>query len=1095
MPFDLTSKQRYVSVQFLALNEIAYTDLAINGSNRNQVTSANRPFQQSDVNGTLIALSNTGLSGAGWTAGAWTITGVSGGIATVSPVTGNSATYPGTANATAGISTLVVTLQDLSSYLISADTVHTDEIKAHQATFVLANSGGVWDKFAGSTVLKEDRLVSYSKGYASSPGGTITWYPQFYGRITRANPHYQRVAATGQPLNQPGELIQLNVFDLFKNPVRQKFTSDPYYNTQLNNVTIDVLLRYAGLANTNLYSLDRILEFYQALDQSLIDVLSALFDLPLEYCWSNYSGQVETYPRLGAGGQVTQITATAAGAGYNQSTTTVLITGGGGTGATATATVVGGQVTAITLISNGNGYTAAPTVTIYGDGTGATATATIGGTGLIGYPDATSPPAATPDWTFSDATLIHSIDSVWQDFELINQVRVLGRSLAETTSLGAYQLLANQGDANNPGGFITPGGGGTVQVNFSATGDKSNIVTAQNVYVKFFTASLANMGAPIQANGGGDAAYAYMVYGEGSSGITTNPICSDDSSSPYYGQPLPFGPFGAKFAEPWTLPNGQPATFERPNTTSAPVPSLTWSNGSGAQEGGALIGSQSPQSIAIGLGANSDQGGFGYRFEVWGQPIIISQQTLTKILDYNPTFTSATLADVFGDHTTYQFPQSPLAMGTPVEIAVNPSTLLNTTLAAPVAAGATSCTLTSAPSTAINGQTIRLGSSSNGNAEYPTVNIAAGSTTATFNNSFTAAYQHPKGESVIGLGGFMADGKTWFNGVVSADGVYQSQGFQVDFERGRVVFTSRQFVNFSVDELFTGGATGTNSIAFNLSYVQPQGSAAPLSVYQSYRSSSSAGVRFSYALTGLSLGLGYTVRLHFAEPVFAQSGKRVFNVYANGAVIASNVDIVGASGGSNRAYVLDITGVAADTNGTITLQFGGGGWNTNDGSGNSANSALVCGIEVFLPNNGVGDAYAINCGGSAITPTPPVVMSPGYAYSPAQQQYGIQSFELDDPLLKTIGECTVVGQYFLNQAVWARYPFVVRSASIPTLKPARMIKFFHPRLGSRGSDIWAYVQSITRHTERVVPGTDGRMPDGDGDYDEYQCYLLYVQAR
>lgn len=982
--------------------------------------------------------------------------------------------------------------QDLSSYFITADTVHTDELKSHTGNFTVANPAGVWDKFSGSNALAEDAIIVYKKGYSSSPGGTITWYDQFYGRITRANPSYVRTLPTGQPLNNPGEVIQITAFDLLKNPIRQKITSDPYYNWQINEIATDILVRYANLTSLNLFALDRMLEQYQALDQSIIDILSILYDLPLYYVWINYGGALETYPRLGSGGALTSISPTAVGAGYTLANTVVSVVGGGGTGALVTPTITGGQIVGYVIDDGGDGYTQDPNIVILGDGTGATAQSHIGGTGLVAYPDATAAPTTTPDFTFTDANLIVSIDDVWQDFEFINQIRVLGFELAESTALGAYQLLANEGDINNPGGFITPGGGHPLRISFSDTGNLQNIVTAKNVYLKFFTVSLANLGAPLHSGGGTEPYYAYLVFGGTGSDITNIPVCSDESGSPFFGQPFPaFGPFGAQFSEPWGV------TWERPDRSNAPTPSLTWVNGSGGQEGGVNIAAQSDQGMTINLYANSDAGGFGFRLEVWGQPIIISQQTLTKILDYNPTFvnSSPTLTNAFGDNQTYQFPQAPLAMGTPVEIQVNPSTLLNTTLANTVNVGDQNITLNSVVNLAI-GYTIRLGASSNNNVEYPVVENIVG-TVITL--SAPAQYQHPKNDQVIALGGLDVNGQPYL-GVVSADNVYQSNGFQVDFERGRAEFTTRLFLDYSADTtsslspFFATGGTPSSwpTRNFTLIYVQPPGTAAPLSLYQTLRGVSAAGTFFNYTFKGLSLGVGYNIRLHLADPIFSAAGKRVFNVFANGLPVATGVDIVAASGGSLRAFILDINGVAADDTGTIELQFGGSSWGVTS-PGNPTDLALVNGIEVFLSQGGVGVAYAINCGGPAITPTPPTVVSPGYAYSPVQQRYGINNIEVDDPLLKTIDECTVTGQYLLNQIAWARNALTVRTASIPTIKPARMIKIFHPRIGPNGADMWLYVQSISRHTERLMPTISPS--EGLNDYDEYSCFLLYVQNR
>ena len=57
-----------------------------------------------------------------------------------------------------------------------------------------------------------------------------------------------------------------------------------------------------------------------------------------------------------------------------------------------------------------------------------------------------------------------------------------------------------------------------------------------------------------------------------------------------------------------------------------------------------------------------------------------------------------------------------------------------------------------------------------------------------------------------------------------------------------------------------------------------------------------------------------------------------------------------------------------------------------------------------LPQGTGGVAYAINCGGAAISPAVPVVQATG-AYSPSQQVYGIANIEDNDPLLGTLAQC------------------------------------------------------------------------------------------
>jgi len=67
---------------------------------------------------------------------------------------------------------------------------------------------------------------------------------------------------------------------------------------------------------------------------------------------------------------------------------------------------------------------------------------------------------------------------------------------------------------------------------------------------------------------------------------------------------------------------------------------------------------------------------------------------------------------------------------------------------------------------------------------------------------------------------------------------------------------------------------------------------APQSVYQSLRWNNA----FTYTISGLTAGVSYTVRLHWAELTFNGSGLRKFNVAINGTSVLTNFDVVANSG-------------------------------------------------------------------------------------------------------------------------------------------------------------------------------------------------------
>jgi endoglucanase Acf2 len=117
---------------------------------------------------------------------------------------------------------------------------------------------------------------------------------------------------------------------------------------------------------------------------------------------------------------------------------------------------------------------------------------------------------------------------------------------------------------------------------------------------------------------------------------------------------------------------------------------------------------------------------------------------------------------------------------------------------------------------------------------------------------------------------------------------------------------------FVADTDFTGGSTVSTANAITTSGVS---NPAPLSVYQSNRYGT-----FSYAIPNLTAGKTYTVRLHFAETYWTQTGQRTFNVSINGQQVLSSFDIVAAAGGANKAVVEQFT-ATADSSGKITIQF------------------------------------------------------------------------------------------------------------------------------------------------------------------------------
>jgi hypothetical protein len=131
---------------------------------------------------------------------------------------------------------------------------------------------------------------------------------------------------------------------------------------------------------------------------------------------------------------------------------------------------------------------------------------------------------------------------------------------------------------------------------------------------------------------------------------------------------------------------------------------------------------------------------------------------------------------------------------------------------------------------------------------------------------------------------------------------------------------------FSSDTYVSGGQTFATTTPISTTGVT---NPAPQAVYQSVRYGN-----FTYTLGGLTTGVTYTVRLHFAEIYWNSAGQRVFNVAINGQQVLANFDIFAAAGGKNIALVKQFT--AAPVNGQITIAYT-----------TVKDNAMCCGIEVL----------------------------------------------------------------------------------------------------------------------------------------------------
>ena len=134
---------------------------------------------------------------------------------------------------------------------------------------------------------------------------------------------------------------------------------------------------------------------------------------------------------------------------------------------------------------------------------------------------------------------------------------------------------------------------------------------------------------------------------------------------------------------------------------------------------------------------------------------------------------------------------------------------------------------------------------------------------------------------------------------------------------------------FVADANFAGGTQATPVTAtINTSGLTAP---APQAVYQSERYGN-----FTYTFTGLTTGLNYKVRLHFAETYWTAVGQRQFNVFINGAQVLTNYDILAVAGAQYKATIQELTATASS--GQIVVR-----------STTVTDNAKSSGIELLLP--------------------------------------------------------------------------------------------------------------------------------------------------
>ncbi|PWU18170.1 MAG: hypothetical protein C5B50_09695 [Verrucomicrobia bacterium] len=168
---------------------------------------------------------------------------------------------------------------------------------------------------------------------------------------------------------------------------------------------------------------------------------------------------------------------------------------------------------------------------------------------------------------------------------------------------------------------------------------------------------------------------------------------------------------------------------------------------------------------------------------------------------------------------------------------------------------------------------------------------------------------------------------------------------------------------FVADTDFSGGtqASPSSAIIDSSAVTAP----APQSVYQSERYGN-----FTYTFTGLTSGLAYKVRLHFAEIYWSSPGQREFNVFINGAEVLTNFDIVAVTGAENRATVREFS--VTPTAGQIAIQYS-----------TVVDNAKSSGIEILLqrPSSPMATNNGPIYAGSTLNLTASTVVGASYSWT------------------------------------------------------------------------------------------------------------------
>ena len=969
-------------------------------------------------------------------------------------------------------------------YLLrSASLDFRDDGSAASATFVIANTNGMFDRFGNGsdyTSLLEDRIIQYQKGFICA--GQSLLIPAFYGRITEVSGSYVRNSE---------QVFNVKALDFSKHIVKRNATSSSYVNWWPNQIAYDILTRFGNfIAPWNPST------SYQAF---YLNPSTNQANFGSGFCYYNGLTYKAIPQSIGSNVGIvptnTSYWTPVAVAG------SILLAGTGAFPAYPQAQFPDmGIMEMLQDLFNplmfmarcdeaGNFITTPMIGSPYGTFSNGESSYDV-----LGFPDAQSAPSVESDCIIPSAALISALEPTWQDHQFVNQIRVLGAAANTINTLGPPVILQSVTNQQVAGS----GNDSVVQQAYSysdQTGNGGNAVIASNIIVNLtwntapteynpstmYMSSLHWRGAwsatspavgtmltmsgptpwayigsrtygivttvpswagPYSAGTGnndadvveyGGSPYACMV-----SGTTQVPGEGTDwqqvaLSGPYYNPQIDASDFNTK---------GSFISATNEYAICSPEPACCGSFG---------FGTYSPSSIYIYLighsfGNSGNYGGFTCNMQIWGNPSVVNTNAVTAYSDYNvtevaaagsgdgylPAFNPASTqptGDVFDDHITYQTAHAPISMQTPVHLYRQ--------------CGAWSST------TAYNiGDQVSLSGTA--------YQCRVANTNETPPN---ATYWVSLGSNPIDLGAIAAD-----QSVLTGD-----NNFKVDYERGRVVLLDASYQTFVEDDASSShystvppayygvktsqysnqnypsfvpmygstsnsdvpGVGGFNPIGSISSAIDTSGLVnvtVPYPILQTYRQGEQI-----YTIGGLQFGQSVNLIFYFVEPgVFpggtvTQTNQRLFSVFANGQEIISALDILDEVEAVNKAYMVQVNGVApildpnGSGNGVIIINItqyapsatynSDGTLNTGSGfshripacfgnNGSDLKGIPICsGIEVQNPAFPGADALAINSGGPEVQPPVLPTYQVSYGWSLVQQTYGISYSTIDNPLL------------------------------------------------------------------------------------------------